>query len=75
MREKIGAIDAWAGCVGKQPNLQWPEEIRHIFRRYGTWEKLEKGYSAEEMIEDMDQWDVEVCILTAFQFRAGKHQQ
>ena len=53
MREKIGAIDAWAACMGKNPEYQWPEEFRHIFRAYGTLEKLEGGYSAEEMIDDM----------------------
>lgn len=68
MKEKIGAIDAWAGCIGKKTTFTWPEEIRHIFRAYGTLEKLEGGYSAEEMIAEMDEWDVEVCVLTAFHF-------
>ena len=68
MTERIGAIDAWAGCIGKNPDYQWPEEFRHIFRAYGTLDKLEGGYSAEEMIGEMDEWDVDICILTAFHF-------
>ena len=62
MKEKIGAIDAWAGCIDRKETFQWPEEIRHIFRAYGTLEKLEGGYSAEEMIVEMDEWDVDVII-------------
>jgi predicted TIM-barrel fold metal-dependent hydrolase len=68
MAFKIGAIDAWGGLMGKNPSHKWPESMRHIFRKYGTLERLENGYSAEEMIEEMERNDVEFCILTAFEF-------
>ena len=63
MKDKIGAIDAWAGCIGRNPAYKWPEEFRHIFRSYGTLDLLEGGYSAEDMIAVMDASDVEVCHI------------
>jgi predicted TIM-barrel fold metal-dependent hydrolase len=68
MAFKIGAIDAWGGVLGEGQVHEWPESIKHIFRRYGTIEKLEKGYGPEEMIREMDRNDVQYCIITAFEF-------
>jgi predicted TIM-barrel fold metal-dependent hydrolase len=45
---------------------RWPEEFRHIFRRYGSIELFERGITPEQMIEQMDEAGVERVMLSAF---------
>jgi predicted TIM-barrel fold metal-dependent hydrolase len=72
MTEKIRAIDAWAAWNPPDQAPNWPDSFKHIFRRYGTLDLLEKGYTLEEFLEAMDASHVEICVITAFEFGAVK---
>ncbi len=73
MAQMIKAIDAWASInTPEVAKKGWPEEIKHIFRRYKTLDLLEKGYTAEEFIAAMDEANVEMCVITAFGY--GEYQ-
>jgi predicted TIM-barrel fold metal-dependent hydrolase len=66
MEERVGAIDAWGSLMLPGTFERWPEEFRHIFRRYGTIELFERGITPEQMIEQMDSAGVERVMLSAF---------
>lgn len=72
MTEKVMAIDAWASPCTPETTAQWPEEFWHIFRRYGTAERFEKGITIEEMVAEMDEAGVEMAALSAFDYQ-GVH--
>ncbi len=65
-KKTVGAIDAWGTLMLPGRFELWPEEFRHIFRRYGAIDLFERGMSAEEMIEYMDAAGVERVMLSAF---------
>lgn len=66
MSDPVLAIDAWASWMPPGSFEHWPEEFRHIFRRYGAIELFERGMTPEEMIEQMDRAGVERVLLSAF---------
>jgi predicted TIM-barrel fold metal-dependent hydrolase len=66
MKETRGAIDAWGTLVLPGRFERWPEEFRHIFRRYRSIELFERGMTPEEMIDHMDAAGVERVMLSAF---------
>lgn len=69
MDEKILAIDAWGSRLPPEVTKYWPPEFTYIFRLYGATEKMLKGYSLEEMIEEMDEAGVEKVVLSAFVYQ------
>ena len=69
MGSKIGAIDAWAGLLPPEQTKKWPPQFLHIFNRYKTPEKMYKGFTAEEMIQEMDEAGVDKVILSAFVYK------
>jgi predicted TIM-barrel fold metal-dependent hydrolase len=66
---KIGAIDCWAGVLPPEQTKNWPPQFLHIFQRYKTPEKMYKGFTPEEMIQEMDEAGVEKVILSAFVYK------
>ncbi len=72
MTEKVMAIDGWAGACPADSVAQWPDEFKHIFRRYGSIERFEKGITIEEMVAEMDEAGVEIAALSAFDYQ-GVH--
>lgn len=63
-----GAIDAWATPCPPEIVTRWPEEFKHIFRRYKVMERFERGVTVEEMIAEMDEAGVGVAVLSAFAY-------
>lgn len=68
MSEKILAIDAWASFIPRERAKNWPQEFIHIFRKYKSGERIEKGMTIEEMLKDMDNAGVEMVVLSAFHY-------
>jgi predicted TIM-barrel fold metal-dependent hydrolase len=66
MGKQVGAIDAWGSVMLPGRFQQWPDEFKHIFRRYGTIDLFERGVTPEQMIEMMDEAGVERVMLSAF---------
>jgi predicted TIM-barrel fold metal-dependent hydrolase len=66
MKQTVGAIDAWGSLLLPGRFERWPEEFRHIFRRYSSIELFERGMTPEEMIGHMDAAGVERVMLSAF---------
>jgi len=66
MAEKAGAIDAWATLMLPGRFDRWPEEFKHIFRRYSSIDLFEKGMTPEQMIEHMDAAGVDKVMFSAF---------
>ena len=69
MGNKIGAIDCWASVLPPEQTKKWPPQFLHIFNRYRTPEKMYKGYTPEEMIQEMDEAGVDKAILSAFVYK------
>lgn len=65
----MGAIDAWATYLSPQNAKKWPAEFKHIFKKYGMGDRFDKGMSLEEMVKEMDESDVDVCIASAFVYK------
>lgn len=65
----MGAIDAWATHLSPENAKKWPAEFRHIFRKYGVGERFEKGMSLEEMLAEMDEAGVDICIASSFVYK------
>ncbi len=64
----IGAVDAWA-TINPPRGVragEWPDEIKHIFRKYGTLDLLENGYDDNSMLRYMDAAGVEAAVISAF---------
>ncbi|MBM4451069.1 MAG: amidohydrolase [Chloroflexi bacterium] len=72
MKGKILAVDAWATPCPPEAVAKWPDEFKHIFRRYGSIERFEKGISIDEMVAEMDEAGVEIAALSAFDYQ-GVH--
>ncbi|MGQ9720160.1 MAG: amidohydrolase family protein [Candidatus Jordarchaeum sp.] len=72
MGNKIGAIDCWAGVLPPEQTKNWPPQFIHIFNRYRKPEKMYKGFTPEEMIQEMDEAGVEKVILSAFVYKEMK---
>ncbi len=68
MKERIGAIDAWGTLITKKGATRWPDSFHHIFKRYKSGPKMTEGMDAEEMIADMDEADVDIVILSSFEY-------
>lgn len=68
MSEKIPAIDAWATWNPPEMGPKWPEEMKHIFRRYKTVDKLERGTTLPELLAEMDAAGVERLVLSSFYY-------
>ncbi len=65
---EIGAIDAWASPCLPGYAERFPPEFKHIFKRYGSFERFERGVSVEEMIAEMDEAGVAQVVLSAFYY-------
>ena len=68
MKERIGAIDAWGTLITKEGATRWPDSFHHIFKRYKSGPKMTEGQEVEEMIEEMDQANVDVVVLSSFEY-------
>lgn len=68
--ERVLAIDAWASCITPEAAKHWPDEFRHVFRRYGSIEKLVEGMRIETMLAEMDESGVDIAVLSAFVYKA-----
>lgn len=66
---KVKAIDAWASHISPEGAQKWPDEFNHIFRRYKSGERIEKGITIEKMLEDMDEANMEISVLSAFHYQ------
>ncbi|OGQ24543.1 MAG: hypothetical protein A2138_10700 [Deltaproteobacteria bacterium RBG_16_71_12] len=67
-RERI-AIDAWGSLIGPEGAARWPEEYKHIFKKYRSPQVILDGMSIEQMIGEMDEAGVDRCVLSAFYHR------
>jgi len=67
-QDRIGAIDAWASPCLPGYAQRFPEEFKHIFRRYGSIERFEQGIPVEQMLAEMDEAGVEMVVLSAFYY-------
>lgn len=68
-KSKIGAVDAWASCITPEAARNWPDEFRHVFRRYGSIGKLTEGMQIETMLAEMDAAGVEKAVLSSFVYK------
>ncbi len=68
-KPQIGAIDAWASCITPEAAKHWPDEFRHVFRRYGSIEKLVEGMQIETMLAEMDEAGVDMAVLSSFVYK------
>lgn len=68
-KSEIGAIDAWASCITPEAAKQWPDEFRHVFRRYGSIGKLEEGMGIDTMLAEMDEAGVAMAVLSSFVYK------
>ncbi len=68
MSERIGAIDAWGTLITKEGAKLWPDSFHHIFKRYNSGPKMLEGQNVEEMLAEMDASDVDMVILSSFEF-------
>lgn len=66
MSKRISAIDAWGTYISPEGAKRWPEEYLHIFKKYRSPEVIFKGMSVDEMLGEMDEASVEICVLSAF---------
>ena len=67
-RDSIGAIDAWASPCLPGNAQNFPEEFKHIFRRYGSSNRFEQGIPIKEMLVEMDEAGVEMVVLSSFYY-------
>ncbi|MFQ5479276.1 MAG: amidohydrolase family protein [Candidatus Binatia bacterium] len=66
MGYKIGAVDAWGSLIPAGTTDKWPKQFWSIFERYGVAERFTKGFTAEQILAEMDEADVEWLVLSAF---------
>ncbi len=64
-----GAIDAWATYISPEAAQRWPDEYRHIFKKYRSPQVIFDGMTVEQMLAEMDQAGVDRCVLSAFYHR------
>ncbi|MDP6376186.1 MAG: amidohydrolase family protein [Pseudomonadales bacterium] len=67
-RPKI-AIDAWATHITPKGATRWPDEFKHIFRKYRSPAVMMEGQSIEALLEEMDTAGVDRLILSSFHYR------
>ena len=60
------AIDAWANFFSKEAASRWPDEYLHIFKKYRSPRQIFEGMTLDEMLTEMDDSGVDLCILSAF---------
>ena len=71
MSRDVGAIDAWATLVPPGTIDRWPPEFISIFKRYGSLPLFERGMTAEQILDEMDEAGVDRLMLSAFGY--GDH--
>ena len=64
-RDQI-AIDAWGSFISKEAAAHWPEEYMHIFKKYRSPKQIYEGMTIDEMLTEMDNAGVDICVLSAF---------
>lgn len=68
MKERIGSIDAWGTLITKAGAKLWPDSFHHIFKKYNCGPKMLAGQDVEEMLAEMDESDVDMVVLSSFEF-------
>lgn len=64
-RERI-AIDAWGSFISTEAAMRWPDEYVHIFKKYRSPRQMYEGMTVDEMLSEMDNAGVDICVLSAF---------
>ena len=65
---RVGAIDAWMSIMSPQTADRWPDSFWHIFRKYGVEERFRKGFTLDQIIDEMDEAGVEIGVASSFKF-------
>ncbi|MFQ5554106.1 MAG: amidohydrolase family protein [Acidimicrobiia bacterium] len=68
MTERVGAIDAWMSIMSPETADRWPDSFWHIFRKYGVEERFRRGFTLEEIIDEMDEAGVDIGVASSFKF-------
>ena len=62
------AVDAWATHITPEGATRWPDEFKHIFRKYKSPAVMLEGQSVEALLEEMDTAGVDRLILSSFHY-------
>ena len=65
---RVGAIDAWMSIMSPETADRWPDSFWHIFRKYGVEERFRKGFTLDQVIDEMDEAGVEIGVASSFKF-------
>ncbi len=60
------AIDAWATLITPEGATRWPADYLRIFKKYKSPRIQYEGQTIEQMVADMDQSNIDRCVLSAF---------
>ena len=66
--ERVGAIDAWMSIMAPETADRWPDSFWHIFRKYGVEERFRKGFTLDQIIDEMDRAGVDIGVASSFKF-------
>jgi predicted TIM-barrel fold metal-dependent hydrolase len=66
--ERVGAIDAWMSIMAPETADRWPDSFWHIFRKYGVEERFRKGFTLDQIIDEMDEAGVDIGVASSFKF-------
>jgi predicted TIM-barrel fold metal-dependent hydrolase len=66
--ERVGAIDAWMSIMSPETADRWPDPFWHIFRKYGVEERFRKGFTLDQILDEMDEAGVDIGIASSFKF-------
>lgn len=67
-RDRI-AIDAWATYISPEGATRWPDEFKHIFKKYRSPKIMYEGQPLEQMVEEMDAAGVDRIVLSSFYYK------
>ncbi|MFV2089603.1 MAG: amidohydrolase family protein, partial [Pseudomonadales bacterium] len=62
------AVDAWATHITPEGATRWPDEFKHIFRKYKSPAVMMEGQSVEALLAEMDEAGVDRLILSSFHY-------